>query len=818
MDSKSEINQAKVLIVEDCLDTSVIIARAISDMGQISVASTASEGLRLARSIHPDIILLDIQLGSESGLDLCKILKQDPITSNTVIIFITASGEDEVEIEAFERGGSDFVRKPINTKILRARIGTQIALFRKHHALQAATRLYNQIITKLPNYVSYWNSELDNHYHNDDLMQWFEYPPSNQNLSLQSLVSGEEFNILAKRIEHLQENGHEHFELNLKQTNKHRTRHVMVSLISDKMYQNNAGFVMVLTDITERKEHELLLKEEKDKYQIALQTIGEGVIATNIQAQVTYINPIAGDILGLSSEQCIGKAIDDVMQVLDAVTGEKLVNPIHYALQEDRVIGVSPETCIVSPQYGRIDIEESSSPIKDTHGKSIGAITVFQDVTATKKTQEELAYVTNHDVLTKLPNRVLLIDRAEQALKRTSRSQLKTAFIVINIDDFQKINDVHGYVIGDRILVDVAQFLSSFIRDSDTLSRNSGDEFVLLFSEVSHPKQVRDFCSRLLSSFGKKWNVGELEFNLSITMGIAVSPNDANDAQSLYRRADAAMHEAKRAGRNNYRFYSQTIEENLTQKYYSANELRKAISNNKIEVFYQAKIDDVETRHISGVEALVRWRGEEGEVISPNAFIALAEETRLIIPLGENVLRQACIDVKEWLSIQADLTLAVNISPVQFNPGFIDTLSEILEETAFPPANLEIEVTESILINDSHAVETFSMLKGLGVKLSLDDFGTGYSSLSYVKNFPLDILKIDQSFVLGMLNNEKDSSIVKTIINFAKDLHLEPVAEGVESLEHVELLSSLGCKIFQGFYFSRPVPAIEMEALISKSR
>ncbi|MFW8592168.1 EAL domain-containing protein [Glaciecola sp. 2405UD65-10] len=818
MELKSEINKAKVLIVEDCITTSVIIARAISDMAQISVASTVSEGLRLARSILPEIILLDIQLGTESGLDLCKILKQDPITANTVVIFITASGDDEVEIEAFERGGSDFVRKPINTKVLRARIGTQITLFRKHQSLKTATRLYNQIISKLPNYVSYWNSELENYYHNDEQMQWFDYPPNKQNLRLQNLVSGKEFGTLQRRIENLKERGNDHFELSLTRSNTHRARHVMVSLISGKMYQNSTGFIMVLTDITERKQHELLLEEEKDKYQIALQSIGEGVIATNNQALVTYINPIAEKILGTTSEQCLGKGIDDVMQVLDAITGEKLVNPIHYALQEDRVVGVSPETCIQSPDYGRIDIEESSSPIKDTHGKSIGAITVFQDITAAKKTQEELAYVTNHDVLTKLPNRVLLIDRAEQALKRTSRSQLKTAFIVINIDDFQKINDIHGYVIGDRILVDIAQFLSSFIRDSDTLSRNSGDEFVLLFSEVNNSTQVRDFCARLLSSFGKKWSIGKLEFNLSITMGIAISPTDANDAQSLYRRADAAMHEAKRGGRNNYRFYSQKIEETLTQTYVSANELRKAISENKIEVFYQAKINDAQSRHISGVEALVRWRRDNGELIPPNAFIGLAEETRLIIPLGESVLRQACTEVKKWLKIQKDLTLAVNISPVQFNPGFINTLSKILEETSFPPANLEIEVTESVLINDSHAIENFGMLKDLGVKLSLDDFGTGYSSLSYVKNFPIDVLKIDQSFVLGMLNNKKDSSIVKTIINFAKDLHLEPVAEGVESLEHVELLTSLGCNIFQGFYFSRPVPASDMEALISESR
>jgi len=817
MDPMSHLRQSKVLIVEDCLTTSAIIARAISDIGKVSIAHNAEEGLNLARSLLPDIVLLDIQLGDSSGLDLCNMLKSDPATANIVVIFITASGDEEVEIEAFENGGADFVKKPINHTILRARINTQLSLIRQHQSLEAATRIYNQIISKLPNFVSYWSNDLVNYFHNDEQMQWFDYPDADKPLALSELVSPDVFMLIQKHLQKMRKIGNDNFELTLQNTRNKTKRFVMVSLISDKMYANKSGFVMVMTDITKRRRKELTLQEEKEKYQTALQSIGEGVVATDISANVTYINPIAEQMLGVKANEALGKPVDEVFVVLDALTDEILINPIHYALQEDRVVGVSPETCLESPKYGRIDIDESSSPIRDPQGNMIGAISVFQDVSTARKTEKELAYLTNHEPLTQLPNRVLLMDRAEQALKSAARSKTQTALIVVNIDYFQKVNDMHGYLVGDQVLKEVSKFLSSYIRESDTLSRNSGDEFVLLFPSISDPMKIKDFCSRLLSRFGKKWIIGDLDFNLSVTMGIAISPTDANDAQSLYRRADAAMHEAKRAGRNNYRFYSLEIEEKLAQQYLSANQLRDAITNQEIEVFYQAKVFE-DKQHVLGVEALVRWRKSKNEIIYPEAFIGLAEDTRLIIPLGELILRQACTQAKKWLQIQAHLTLAVNISSVQFNPGFIETLTHILEETQFPAEQLEIEVTESVLINDEHAIETFQLLKNLGVKVALDDFGTGYSSLSYVKKFPLDILKIDQSFVLSMLNNQKDSNIVKTIINFAKDLQLEPVAEGVELVEHVDTLRKLGCSVFQGFYFSKPVAANDMQILLEQAR
>lgn len=816
MDPVSQPRQCKVLIVEDCQTTSAIIARAISDLGMVSIANNAEEGLNLARSLMPELLLLDIQLGDASGLDLCHILKEDPATAHIVIMFITASGEDEVEVNAFERGAADFVRKPINSTVLRARINTQLALIRQNQSLHAATRLYNQIISKLPNFVSYWGNDLVNYFHNDEKMQWFNYPKAKTPLLLSDLVSSEIFNEIKKHLQRMSKRGSDTFEMTLENGHNQTKRFVMVSLMSDKMYSAEAGFVMVITDVTKRKRKELLLQEEKDKYQTALQSIGEGVVATDTEACVTYINPIAEQMLGCRTADAVGSSVDDIFVVHDTVTGERLLNPIHYALQENSAVGISPETCIESEKYGRIEIEESSSPIRDPKGLMIGAISVFQDVTSARKTQRELAYLTNHDSLTTLPNRVLLMDRAEQALKSAVRFKSQTAFIVVNIDHFQKINDVHGYLVGDQVLKEVSNFLSSFIRDSDTLSRNSGDEFVILFPSIKNPIKIKEFCSRLLARFGKKWIICDLDFNLSITMGIAISPTDAKDAQSLYRRADAAMHEAKRAGRNNYRFYSWAIEEKLSQQYLSANQLRDAIGQGQIEVFYQAKVFQ-DTSRILGIEALVRWRDTNGDIINPTSFISLAEDTRLIIPLGELVLRQACLHAKQWLAIQPHLTLAVNISPVQFNPGFIETVSTILNETNFPANQLEIEVTESVLINDEHAIETFNLLKNLGVKLALDDFGTGYSSLSYVKKFPLDILKIDQSFVLGMLKNKKDCNIVKTIINLAKDLHLQPVAEGVESIEHVNTLRELGCSVFQGFYFSKPVPAEEMQSFLGQS-
>ncbi|MFT6465536.1 EAL domain-containing protein [Halopseudomonas sp.] len=427
----------------------------------------------------------------------------------------------------------------------------------------------------------------------------------------------------------------------------------------------------------------------------------------------------------------------------------------------------------------------------------------------------EAKRLANHDALTGLPNRTLLQDRTEHALQVAHRNQTRVAMLLLDLDNFKGIDNTLGAAISDALLTETAARLTCAARAVDTVSRQGGDEFVLLLPEVSDCDAVNQFAERLLTRISAPFLLEEDRYSLNASIGISLFPDDANDAESLYRNASAAMHRAKIEGRNRVCFFSAAIERSTRCRHLLEQKMRIALEDKAFEVFYQPKMA-THSETVIGVEALVRWRQTDGSFISPADFIPLAEETGLIIPLGEYVLRQACKDAQTLIDQGNNLIVSVNISTVQFGEdNFLQMVHDILQATGLEPEFLELEITEGVLAKDVNKTrQVLAALRQKGVRIAIDDFGTGYSSLAYLKSFPIDVLKIDQSFVRDMLSDKSDAAIIEAIITLAKALDLEMVAEGVETQDQAEALQNYGCDIMQGYLYFRPVPFLELCGLL----
>ena len=425
--------------------------------------------------------------------------------------------------------------------------------------------------------------------------------------------------------------------------------------------------------------------------------------------------------------------------------------------------------------------------------------------------RNEAKRLANHDALTGLPNRILLQDRTEQALKKARRSNGRVAMLLLDLDNFKVINDSMGHSVGDLVLQEVASRLSQSLPLQGTVSRQGGDEFIFLLPDVLGFDAIGDFAERVLATISTPFFIQGNRYNIFASIGISIFPEDSGDIESLYRYADAAMYQAKVLGRNRYCFFSDKIETSMRARHLLDHGMRSALEDGVFNVFYQAKVDGKNNK-VVGMEALVRWCNNDGVFISPSEFIPLAEETGLIVSIGRYVLLQACKDAKMLHDLGYEIPVSVNISVVQFrDEHFLGMVESVLKETRLEGRFLEMEITEGVLARDiDNAREKLLNLKFLGVGVSIDDFGTGYSSLAYLKRFPIDVLKIDKSFVRDMLVDKCDSAIIDAIIKLAEALELKLVAEGVETKEQSDALLKKGCQVMQGYLYCHPISITQM--------
>lgn len=411
-----------------------------------------------------------------------------------------------------------------------------------------------------------------------------------------------------------------------------------------------------------------------------------------------------------------------------------------------------------------------------------------------------------------MPNRFLALDRLSQILKEAERGNEKTAVLFLDLDDFKKVNDSLGHEFGDKLLVEAANRLSLAVRQSDTVGRLGGDEFIILLRVLADNNNAREIAKKLLEVFRDPFEIDGRELIITVSIGVSIYPDNSDSASGLLRNADAAMYQAKALGRNEYSFFTKEMNEILLRRFEIEAQLNNALSNNEFEVHYQQKFD-VKTGCVVGAEALLRWYNPTLGVVTPDEFIPIAEHTGLIAPIGKYVISQALNFLNEWRYIhKQDYTMAVNLSPRQFrDKGLISFIENSLTESDIQPSNLEFEITEGVLmIGNSDVDGTLDELHKLGIKLSMDDFGKGYSSLSYLRKYSFDILKIDRVFINGMTLNKEDFNLVKATIAMAHSLDLLVVAEGVEMPDQLTLLDELGCDLAQGYYLSRPMPPKEL--------
>lgn len=457
--------------------------------------------------------------------------------------------------------------------------------------------------------------------------------------------------------------------------------------------------------------------------------------------------------------------------------------------------------------------------------RMIGAL---QDITALKQSEQEIAYFTNYDTLTDLPNRRMFIEQLETAIARARHKQYSLTLMFINLDHFKHINETYGHQVGDTLLCEAAASIKDCLRDADLIavskgtdnrvSRFAGDEFTVMLTDIDTVDVLVRIAQRIVAKFEKPFEVLGYNIFSTVSIGIAVFPEDGANVQTLMQYADVAMNHAKELGRNNYQFFSAEMNDYLYERLQTEQDLRQALERNEFLLFYQPQVD-VQSQQIVGVEALLRWLHPVKGLVGPLTFIDVAEKTGLIVAIGEWVLNQACLKTQEWQQrFDNNWRVSVNLSAMQFNQKLLlEQVGKSLKTSGLPAESLELEITETAMLeNITETIPLLNALREMGVGLAIDDFGTGYSSLSYLKNFPINTLKIDKSFVDEVVDNSKDTAIARTIVQLAENLGLRTVAEGVETIEQVEVLTTMGCKELQGYYFSKPLPEGEIERLLEK--
>jgi diguanylate cyclase (GGDEF)-like protein/PAS domain S-box-containing protein len=585
-------------------------------------------------------------------------------------------------------------------------------------------------------------------------------------------------------------------------------------LLEDHLDEDS--FFRAIRNMAERQTAREMLFAEKERAQMMLNSIGDAVLSIDLKGRITYLNAVAEKITGWTREEAAGTDIDDVFIIIDGSTRKPCLNPLKTALEQNKTVGLTRHCILIRRDGDEFAIEDSAAPIHDERGATTGAVIVFHDVSLARAIEVEMSHLAQHDTLTKLPNRTLLQDRLGQAITTAGRNGTRIAVLFVDLDGFKHINDSLGHAIGDKLLQSVAKRLLASVRTSDTVSRIGGDEFVVLLSEVAHAGDAGVKAGKILAVLNAPLEIDQHNLRVTASIGVATYPEDGQETAMLIKNADLAMYQAKENGRNNYQFFEKDMNVRALERQSVEENLCFALDRDELVMYYQPKIN-LKTGEITGVEALIRWQHPERGLIGPLQFISVAEDCGLMLPIGNWVLRESCRQAKAWQDAGLrPIEMAVNVSSVEFrNEDFLEGVRAILEETGLSPHYLGLELTESVLMQHAEfTVPVLKKLKAMGVRLAIDDFGTGYSSLSYLRQFPIDTLKVDQSFVHGINADTDDATIINAVINMGGNLKHRVIAEGVETVEQVAFLQAHGCDEGQGYYFSHPVPASQFAKLL----
>ncbi|MFQ5353414.1 MAG: EAL domain-containing protein [Thermodesulfobacteriota bacterium] len=859
---------SSILIVDDDALIREMVKDILSSADHtVYTAGDSDECHKALKNEEINIVLLDLVLSSESGMDLIPGINE--ISPKAAIIIMTAHASTEVAIEALRKGANDFLQKPIQKNQLLYSIDKVIerqSLLNQNESLvksleERVTRLeiYKQVSTAI-------SSTLDL----QDLLK--------KVMSLvKTLLNAEACSVLI----HEKKTGALVFKATLGEKTaklknisiktgegicgwvyKHRKPLLIRDAREDRRFYQKAdlktgfetrsvitvplilkdkilGVIQVINKINEnyfevedldtlttlaapvtiaidnaRITEELKMSEEKF-YKMS-SSAQDAMIMMNGEGKISFWNTAAERIFGYHSKEAVGKNLNTL--IVPSVHTKAFVKGFEKfkSTGEGIVLGKTMMLSAVRKDKREFPVEISTSAIKlDSEWNSIG---IIRDISERKAFENKIRELADHDQLTGLPNRRLLIDRIDQIIARSQRYNSLAAFIFLDLDRFKTINDSLGHTIGDELLKALAVRLKKCTRAADTVARFGGDEFTIVAQDIKSVNDIKKLIENIFSVFKLPFGLHGNDLFVTTSIGVSIYPNDGEDAATLIKNADIAMYKAKNEGRNNYKLYTPAMNLRAMEKLKLENKLRGATEREEFILHYQPQIE-VKTGKVIGVEALLRWNDPDEGLVSPANFIPLAEETGLIVPIGEWVLQEACRQQVLWKEKGLnDVKVAVNLSIRQFQqPDFLTVLTNSLRDTGIDPSQLEIELTESIIMDD---VETaLNMLReiiALGVKLAIDDFGTGYSSLQYLKKMPISCLKIAMPFVSDICVNSDDKSISIAIVKIAHSLGLKTIAEGVEDEEQLAVLKSLSCDIVQGYLVARPQDSEDIEKFLAK--
>ncbi len=820
--------QTTVLLVEGDPDVALSIRDALVGNGdnpfRVEWVSRLADAVERLGSAAVEVILLDLMLPDGRGVEVFdRVFQAAP---NALILVLSAANDEETARQAVRLGAHDYLGKDhidshwlpralryaIERKTVQDTLRNSEARFR---AMSDASPL-GIFVSDAQGGCVYTNAA----YHKISGLTFEETLGTNWS---KAIHPQDRRRVLAEWRRAARNHASFHSEVRFLREDKSI---VWARLNGAAMFdgKTSRGHVQTVEDITERKSAESVLRvaeealfEEKERAQVTLNSIGDAVLTTDLSGNVTYLNLVGEAMTGWSRAEALGRPLAEVFRIIDGTTREPAEDPARSAIAEDTVVGLATNCLLVSRDGSESSIEDSAAPIHNRDGVVAGAVIVFHDVSQSRAMTLRMAHLAQHDFLTGLPNRLLLTERLAHAIGLAERHRRQLAVLFLDLDYFKHINDSLGHAIGDELLQLVADRLADCVRATDTVCRQGGDEFVILLGEIEQPQDAANVSEKLLAAFAVPYLIRGHELHVTLSIGISVYPDDGADVDSLMQNADTAMYDAKASGRDNYQFFRADMNTRAVRRLFVENSLRRALKQKEFLLYYQPKID-LGSGMMTGAEALIRWLDPELGLILPEQFVPIAEECGLIVPVGRWVLREACRQVKAWLDAGLSaVPVSVNISAVEFRQkGFLEGVALILKETGLAPRYLELELTESVLMHDAEAsASVLKALKVVGVQLAIDDFGTGYSSLSYLKRFPIDTLKIDQSFVRDLATDSDDATIVSAVIGMGRNLKQRVIAEGVETQEQLAFLKTQQCAEGQGFHFSHPLSAVDFEGLLA---
>ena len=800
----------RVLIVEDSEDDTQLLLRELRRNGYAPDYQRVDNAVTLQRALDEgdwDVILADFSMPRFSGVDALRHVRSHGV--DVPFLFVSGTIGEDTAVQAMKAGAQDYIMKG-NLKRVVPAVERELAEARMRRdrrqsegRLRKLSRVVEQasesvFITDQSGVVEYVNPAFERltGYSMDDMRG--QTPALLKSDAHDAEVYAQLWRTIAAG---------EVFKSRMINRRKDGTLFVEEKIITP--LKDNEGqithFVSTGRDITKRLE----VEEERGRLAAILEATIDLVAILDPDGALRFLNASGRKFLGLDPDESLsGRTWSDLFSEHEA---RRVMAEAMPAVRRD---GVWSGEALVRGSEGRnMPVSQVILAHRGTAGEVEYLSTIARDISERKRFEAQLRHRATHDALTGLANRVLVNDRIETAVVSAQRQSHSLAVLILDVDNFKRVNETLGHEAGDTLLRYVARQLDSCLQANDTLARHGSDEFTLVVDEIGNIEDVLGTLRKVKEALERPAYIDSHELFITSSIGIAVFPYDGRDAPTLMRNAEAAMHQAKEAGRGQYRFYAPDMNARGHELLALETELRRALERDQFVLHYQPQVD-LRTRRIHAAEAVIRWHHPQRGMVSPAHFVPMLEETGLIVPVGDWVLRQACAD-----AARLGLRVSVNVSAPQFeDPNLVDRIGEILGGAGCTPNWLELEITENILMRDgASATAVLERLHELGVRLAVDDFGTGYSSLAYLKRFPLDVLKIDQTFIQDVTDDLDDAAIVEASISLSHKLGLEAVAEGVESRAQLRFLRKHRCDIAQGFYLSRPAPREELEALLRKS-